>query len=621
MKTNRKNEGFVLTAVMMLIVIASLIGGAFLVSARGTNASLARWQDHDACLLAVQSGLELVNYRMFTNMLYQANMDEENGTTSPDMLAVLADQDFSILVNVEDGIAYSSSPLAASASSASSASAAAAASDDKLIEVTIKVESGDMGDYPAENRSEVFLTCKAEATYGTATRAVQEVVDYEYNGSGTETPGGGDNVFDYVFFIDNVGWFSGVNADFNGDVGANKDIDLKWTGSMKVNGDCYAGGECVAKREYRSHDWDDYGTQGFAGKNFVDKLRPALYTDYNRSNQDSFYEQGYDDDGCNFYEYQDKYELPFIGPLSDYEDYATIIGGTASDASTTVNAVWGDESHEDAGVPGPVDDGCLVLIGTRENPINLSGVVVVQKDLYIKGFFTGQGTIYAGRNINIVGDIVALDGPTWDHPDSTPVVTAENNKTKDFMGLCAKGCLLFGNHNCVNRDFIRYPYTSKSASDASDAGLGYVSGRHSNGQPYFDGDYAMPDGDGSEVRTDGSVRLFYEPILAGTDLTDLFEQWNDVDKDGRIGQFDCVMYANHLIAGDFQPNTVLNGAMICRDEAMKRHGNLAFNYDARLGSQTLDGMAFYSGLPGNMLPTTHPVPSRTIQWSEIEPWL
>jgi len=619
MKTNRKNEGFVLTAVMMLIVIASLIGGAFLVSVRGTNASLARWKDHDECLLAVQSGLELVNYELFTNMLYQA--DEGSGT-SPDMLAVLADQDFSVLVNVEDGVAYSSSPLAASAS------AVAAASDGNLIAVTVKVKSEAMDDYPGENRSQVFLTCKAKATSGNVTRAIQEVVDYEYNGSGDSVPGGRDNVFNYVFFIDNVGWFSGVNADFNGDIGANLDIDLKWTGSMKVNGNCYAGGECVARKLYRSHDWDDYGNQSFAGKDFKNKLRPTLYTDYNRSNPDTFYEQGYEE-GCTFYEYQDKYELPFIGPLSDYEEYATIIGGTVSGLgidsnSITANAVWGDDVGEDAGIAGEVDDGCLVLIGTFDDPIRLDGVVVVQKDLYIRGYFTGKGTIYAGRNINIVGDIIAKDGPTWPHPDSNPVTTAENNKTKDFLGLCAKGCLLFGNHNCVNRDYIRYPYTSTSASDASDAGLGYVSGRHSNGQPYFDGDYAMPDGDGSEVRTDGSTRLFYEPILAGTDLSGLFVQWNDVqisaDKYGRVGQFDCVMYANHLIAGTFQPNSVLNGALICRDEAMVRHGNLAFNWDARLGSQTMDGAAFFSGLPGNMLPTTHPVPSRTIQWSEIEPW-
>ena len=632
MKTNRNNEGFVLTAVMMLIVIASLVGGAFLVSARGTHKTLAAWKAYDDCLLAVQAGLEQVNYNMYTNLISEWYSEGND----PDLLLLLANQDYTVDVEVNGGIAVetpspmsmSVGPETASAGRQSSRvesmsagpSRAAVEDDSEPIIVTVTVVSGEMLDVPEENRSQVLLTCKAVATYGGVTRAVEEVVDYSYNGSSTDGVGGGNSdVFDYVFFIDNVGWFSGVNADFNGDIGANLDIDLKWTGSMKVNGDCDAGGECVSKKLYKSHDWDDYGTQAFAGKDFVDKLRPALYTDYNRNNPDTYYEQGYAE-GVTFNEYQEQKELPFIGPLSAYEEYATAVGGSASDANTTVDAVWGDDLGEDAGVDDTsVDDGCLILIGTRENPINLNGVVVVQKDLYIKGFFTGQGTIYAGRNINIVGDIVALDGPTWDHPDSNPVATAEANKTKDFLGLCAKGCLLFGNHNCVNRDYIRYPYTSTSASDASDAGLGYVSGHRSNGQPYFDGDYAMPDGDGNELRTDGSVRLFYEPILAGDALTDLFEQWNDVDLDGRIGQFDCVMYANHLIAGSFQPNTVLNGAMICRDEAVVRHGNLAFNWDARLGSQTLDGMAFFSGLPGNMLPPNQPMPSRTVQWAEVMP--
>jgi hypothetical protein len=608
MKTNKQKDGFVLTAVLMLILIASLVGGAFLISARGSNKALAKWKEYDECMLAVQAGLEAVNYSLYTNMIYQS-YQTGNGN-GPDMLEVLANQDFVVQVDVEDGFAV---PPSAGDLGLASVSAASTGS---TIPVTVRVESGPMGDYPAENRSEVKMTCKAKATVGSVTRAIQELVDYDYNVSGTLTPGGGDpDVFDYVFFIDNVGWFSGVNCDFNGDVGANLDVDLKYS-SIRLQGDAYAGGECISKKLYKSYDWDYYGDQNFAGLYFGDKVRPMLYTDGNRSNEDTYYPQGYEE-GVNFYDYQEQKELPFIGPLSDYEEYAIAVGGTVSDASTTVNAVWGDDATldaEDAGIAGTdLDDGCLVLVGTEANPINLDGVVVARKDIYIKGYFTGQGTLYAGRNIFVLDNIIAVDEPTWPHPDSNPVTTAESNKTKDFLGLCAKGSLIFGHHGQIDDNMIKAPFTQDHASDASDEALGYVTGHYANYEPFFHGDYTQPDGDGTEQRTDGSLRHFFEPILGDADFNALgVASW--------VGQFDCVLYANHLIAGDFDPNAIINGAFICRDEAVKRHGNLAMNWDARLGSQTLDGMAFYSGLPGNMLPPSLPYPKRMIQWAEIQPW-
>jgi hypothetical protein len=133
-----------------------------------------------------------------------------------------------------------------------------------------------------------------------------------------------------------------------------------------------------------------------------------------------------------------------------------------------------------------------------------------------------------------------------------------------------------------------------------------------DGEPYFNGDYRQPDGNGAEQRTDGSLRHFYEPILSNDDIATLGVAT-------RVGWFDAVLYANHLITGDFDSNAVLNGAFVCRDEAVKRHGNLALNWDARLGSQTMDGASFYSGLPGMMLPAEQPLPSRTIQWAEVAP--
>jgi hypothetical protein len=51
-------------------------------------------------------------------------------------------------------------------------------------------------------------------------------------------------------------------------------------------------------------------------------------------------------------------------------------------------------------------DGNLVLVGTAQNPIKLSGDVYVSGDVVIKGVFEGQGAIYAGRNVYIAGNLI-----------------------------------------------------------------------------------------------------------------------------------------------------------------------------------------------------------------------
>ncbi|QHI70832.1 hypothetical protein [Tichowtungia aerotolerans] len=596
MKTCEQKEGFVLTAVMMLILLASFIGGAFLLSARGTNTSIENWKAYDECLLAVQSGLETVNYSMYTNLLNDIYL---NGNRR-DSLDVLANKDFSIDVIVTDGVA---SPVGVSSASVGSQSVSASA-----ITVTVTVASGAMDEVVPENRSEVMINCDAVASYRGVKRRVKEVVTYNYNGV-AELPGGSEgSVFDNVFFIDNHGFFSGVNCDFNGDVGANLDIDLKYS-SIRLNGDAYAGGECTSKKLYKSLAWNDYGTQDFAGIFFGNRVRPALYTDYNRSNTNTYYNQGYAE-GVNFYEEQDLKELPFIGPLSDYEEYAIAVSGSASDSSTTVTGVWGDDAGEDAGI-GTNDTGCLVLVGTEANPIRLDGVVVARQDIYIKGYYTGQGTLYAGRNVHVLGNLIAVNQASWPHPDPNPLATAAANQSADFLGLCAKGSLIFGDHRGLDTSYLDEPHTASHASDITDASLGYVS-YYVDGEPYFDGDYRQADGNGAEQRTDGSLRHFYQPILSNSDI-------DAIGVSADVGLFDAVLYANHLIAGNFAENSILNGAFICRDESVKRHGNLALNWDARLGSLTMDGESFYSGLPGMMLPAQQPLPSRTIQWAEVIP--
>ena len=49
--------------------------------------------------------------------------------------------------------------------------------------------------------------------------------------------------------------------------------------------------------------------------------------------------------------------------------------------------------------------GSAALIGTVDHPILIHGPVTFSQDAVIKGYVSGQGTIYTGRNVHIVGSI------------------------------------------------------------------------------------------------------------------------------------------------------------------------------------------------------------------------
>ena len=578
MKAEVKNQGFVLTGVLMLLLIAALVGGAFLFSARNSFATVDQWRTRDECLLGLQSGLERREFEL-------DQVIRTNNTHDINMFDGLANKNTSVTVLWTNS--YSPSPF--------------------VITTLVVTTSGSVIKNPSNDTASITLTNIATATRSGITRKVREVVEYYY--ASAPAVGGSDgSVFDNVFFIDNIGLFSGVNADFNGDVYANKDLDLQYS-SLKVNGDRYSGGDIVDKHEYKSDSWYGYGNS---------RARPAENTDYNRSNTNTYWPQGYDDN-VQSYELAQLKQMPFIGPLSEYEAYAAAntgfvsgvyavtASGGLSNRNTSVSAVWGDGAGENSGI-GVNDTGCLILIGTSNNPIRISGVVVARGDIYIKGYYTGAGTLYAGRNIYVLDNLIAVNPPSWPHPDSNPDATANANKTKDFLGLCAKGSMAFGDPGALDVNFLNTPYTGSHATDASDASLGYVS-YYSGGIPYFNGNYTVPDGNGSMQRSDGSVRHFYDPMISGTAMSALSPV-------ARLSWIDAVLYANHLIAGDFQ-NASLNGAFVCRDESVARYGNLTLNWDIRLGSKSKDNLGFSPWLAG-MLPR-QVSEGRKVKWTEMIP--
>ena len=167
--------------------------------------------------------------------------------------------------------------------------------------------------------------------------------------------------------------------------------------------------------------------------------------------------------------------------------------------------------------------------------------------------------------------------------------------------------MAFGDPSALDVSFLKSPYTASHATDSSDEALGYVS-YYSDGIPYFNGDYTQPDADGTAVRSDGTTRHFYDPMIGDVAVT------TGLQPSSRLGWLDAVLYANHLIAGDFHQGT-LNGAFVCRDESVWRTGSLTLNWDIRIGSRSYDGMGSASGLPG-LLPRQTTI-YQTVKWTEL----
>ncbi|MBI2495788.1 MAG: hypothetical protein HYW10_04410 [Candidatus Omnitrophica bacterium] len=103
-------------------------------------------------------------------------------------------------------------------------------------------------------------------------------------------------------------------------------------------------------------------------------------------------------------------DMPYLGNLALYKTLASGHNGTSGTGSKLI--------YRDGATTSTINqfyDGTdpLILDGTT-TPIVIDGpVVVTNADVIIKGRVSGRGTIYAGRNIHIVGPVTYVDPPSW----------------------------------------------------------------------------------------------------------------------------------------------------------------------------------------------------------------
>ncbi len=579
----QNNEGFVLAAVLMLLLIGSLVAGAFMISSRQTQRTVERWQAYDECLWAAQMAMEKVKSNIYTNFDVYNNF-----TFSWTNI-------YWLVAHAKD---YSTNGSLTTIVGADSLYPTA------VITATV-TNSSVSGTFESQM---LYITNRVTATWRGVTRTTEETVRYILSRS---------EVFDYAYFINNFGWFRGVDMVVNGDIRSNYNIELNST-TLVLNGRSYAHGtnqvlKTPVKWTYTAYSNDIYHAYS----------RPGFNVDFNTNNSASVWSNGYNVNSTFRSNNVDALEMSYIGNLDDYRYYAQEKNGTISNNyGIIVDAVFsgiGPSGYTNAadrtgftGFTNGADRGSLVLIGTSNNPIRINGPVVIDGDLIIKGYYTGQGTIYAGRNIHVIGDLIATNPVIWKHPDTASGFTNTTlpvNLTKDFLGLCSKGSIVLGDYNESSFDssvatYLKPSFTDRYQVTATDADIGYVSYKE-NGTNFFNGDYTATFGvKCGAAETNTAARKYYESSISDAKLSTLSPQ-------ATIKRIDATLYNNHLTVGKLGAtgtNSLINGGIICRDEALLPTGRLYLNWDPRIALDTV----FRPYLPMGLKP------AKTILWRELK---
>ncbi len=391
-------------------------------------------------------------------------------------------------------------------------------------------------------------------------------------------------VFDYAYFINNFGWLYGAGLTVNGSVRSNGNFDCA---NATVNGNVWAcenedlGAEGTITGDLRHDPLDGYTTHAPPSARPTDpsavpedadgdgEMDPGEDRNGNGVLDSHSYPEGYDGDP-QWQERRARLDMPYLGDLEDYRGLARARGGRISQGGAVlVDGVLGDEAGEPRNV---------VLVGTAANPLVIDGPVVVESDVVIKGVITGKGSIYAGRNVHIVGNITYAHAPSWPKPMADAEGVRAANAGADLVAFAAKGSVVVGNYTSaawksVTRNYQRPPFTQPYVVDPTDAVNGYVSYYDVRGRPTFHGDYTAYDGGRKGVDT-GSLlqRRYYESSFSDAFVASLC--------DSAIRQIDGIIYTNHLLSGKLDVSTI-NGALISRDEALIYNGSMSINYDVR----------------------------------------
>ncbi len=659
-KTNGRAAagGFALVFSLVALVLVTCLTAALFSMVSSASRATAIYVGRSRCRLAAQSAIE------WAKLGVNAAFEKHTGKNTS-----------AVRIGPKSSTAYTwFNASAGSRTIGSGAYTFTLPATTNLSGCTVKMCFGPSGQIA--NSSSAIVSLIARATCTNPNGTVSDIALEERFRFGV----GRSRVFDYAYFVNNYGWFQGSGGTVNGDVRANGNMYLDT--SCKVNGYVYAAPneELGVKGYVQNYGRMDDRSAYQSSSKTSNRSRPMSPTYGENAPTEAGRKEwvgGYDyeaiakaaaenntsvvrervkdaDDG------ETAITMPWISDLSQYAEWAqeekgTLSGGVRYTLDSDYNVVQANNAtinahYDGAGPSGNTalaDRGALVIDGTRANPIKVNGPVVIDSDVVIKGYVTGQGTIYSGRNIHIVGNIEYVNGPSWSHPDSNPDATAQQNSTRDLVSLAAKGNIVLGDstedNTFTSRQYLsqyltQQPYVQQYACDASDADIGYPR----SGETKFCGDYTATDG-GSQVQittekidtgkttqqwvrgrggrwemkdvpvyeerktcADSKTRRYYQSVVPN----ELIIAIQGSENPSLITKVEGVLYNNHGIFGRIG-NCTFNGALICRNEGILHGGTLNINWDIRLREDSAEGIDNKVGMPVGASPPG------VVSWHEL----
>jgi hypothetical protein len=425
-------------------------------------------------------------------------------------------------------------------------------------------------------------------------------------------------VFDYVYFVNNYGWMDGFGENdlyLNGDLRANGDFSLT-NGTPTINGTVIAtpndklnagtagnisgtpvkwtdatyksyqnGNTSYVSRMRQAYDSTKHGARG---SNTYEEWRDVLFdtTGSVLNNKltgatlsDSSGSKGWvrtvntNNPTFNMIDPAPTQEvvMPDLGDISEYQTLSTTyVDSKALFADGTANPgynlgssieVWNSSTNAYVRLDtNGYINGSAVLVGTSTYPIKIHGPITVAQDAVIKGYVTGQGTVYTGRNVHVVGSIRYKNPP--DFRGNNPVTIDQQNEKADLLGLAARASVMMGNPTGFTNTTLQYmspPFTKERRDE------------NGNVIPAFNAN-----------ETDASGRKRYQSVISDTVMNSIAEG---------VNQIDAVMYTNFVGGGNLGTaggGFAVNGTIISRDEAMVIYSlPMSMNYDTRIKERTL----------------------------------
>lgn len=213
--------------------------------------------------------------------------------------------------------------------------------------------------------------------------------------------------------------------------------------------------------------------------------------------------------------------------------------------------------------------GSADLVGTSSKPILIHGPVTFTQDCVIKGYVSGQGTIYTGRNAHIVGSIKYVNAPDFRFTSgrTTQTLVDNYNEKQDMLALAARGSVIMGDTSL---------FTTSSP-------LQYMTPPFTKGRYDENGNWIAAF---DATATDSTGYKKYQSVMGNTKIHSLAET---------ITQIDAVLYTNFVGGGNIggSGSTVyFNGSIISKDEAMVLYSlPMYMNYDSRIRERGPDKKA------------------------------